>query len=56
MSACPSYETLVALWAGELNDAEAAAVDEHSSGATRVQRRRSASRRSLEPCARSSPS
>jgi anti-sigma factor RsiW len=32
MSACPSYETLVALWAGELNDAEAAAVDEHLFG------------------------
>jgi anti-sigma factor RsiW len=29
MSACPSYETLVALWAGELDEAEAAAVDEH---------------------------
>jgi hypothetical protein len=29
MGACPSYETLVALWAWELEDAEATAVDEH---------------------------
>ncbi len=29
MSACPSYEILVALWAGELEESEAAAVDEH---------------------------
>ena len=29
MSACPSYETLVALWAGELDEAQAAVVDEH---------------------------
>ncbi len=29
MSTCPSYETLVALWAGELDESEAAAVDEH---------------------------
>jgi anti-sigma factor RsiW len=32
MSACPSYETLVALWAGELHEVEAAAVDEHLFG------------------------
>jgi anti-sigma factor RsiW len=32
MSACPSYETLVALWAGELDDREAATVDEHLFG------------------------
>jgi hypothetical protein len=29
MSACPPYETLVALWAGELDEPQAAAVDEH---------------------------
>jgi hypothetical protein len=29
MSACPSYEVLVALWAGELEESEAAALDEH---------------------------
>jgi Putative zinc-finger len=29
MSACPAYETLVALWAGELPEAEAFVVDEH---------------------------
>jgi hypothetical protein len=29
MSACPPHETLVALWAGELPEAEAASVDEH---------------------------
>lgn len=29
MSACPSCETLVALWAGELDESGAAAVDEH---------------------------
>ena len=29
MSTCPSYETLVGLWAGELDESEAAAVDEH---------------------------
>jgi anti-sigma factor RsiW len=29
MVACPSYETLVALWAGELEDAETTVVDEH---------------------------
>ncbi len=29
MSACPSYEALVALWAGELHEAEATVVDEH---------------------------
>jgi hypothetical protein len=29
MSACPSFATLVALWAGELEEAEAALVDEH---------------------------
>jgi anti-sigma factor RsiW len=32
MSACLPYPTLVALWAGELNEAEAAAVDEHLFG------------------------
>jgi anti-sigma factor RsiW len=32
MSACPSRETLVALWAGELDEAEAATVDEHLFG------------------------
>lgn len=32
MSTCPSYETLVALWAGELDESEAAAVDEHLFG------------------------
>ena len=32
MSTCPSHETLVALWAGELDDEEAAAVDEHVFG------------------------
>jgi hypothetical protein len=30
MSTCPSYETLLALWAGELDDSEAATVDEHA--------------------------
>jgi anti-sigma factor ChrR (cupin superfamily) len=30
MSACPSHETLVSLWAGELDAAEAATVDEHA--------------------------
>jgi hypothetical protein len=30
MSTCPSYEKLIALWAGELDDSEAAAVDEHA--------------------------
>ena len=29
MSACPSYETLVALWTGELDEAQAETVDEH---------------------------
>ena len=29
MSACPPYSTLVALWAGELEESEAAAIDEH---------------------------
>ena len=32
MSACPSYPTLVALWAGELEESEAAAIDEHLFG------------------------
>jgi hypothetical protein len=32
MSDCPSAETLVALWAGELGDEETAAVDEHVFG------------------------
>ena len=32
MSACPTYPALVALWAGELEEAEAAAVDEHLFG------------------------
>ena len=32
MSLCLSHETLVALWAGELDAAEAAAVDEHLFG------------------------
>ena len=32
MSACPSHETLVALWAGELEEAEAATVDKHLFG------------------------
>ncbi len=32
MSAHPSYETLVALWAGELDESEAAAIDEHVFG------------------------
>ena len=50
MSACLPYPTLVALWAGELEESEAAAIDERFLGATRVPRRRSASRRSLEPC------
>lgn len=30
--ACPAKETLVALWAGELEESEAAAVDEHVFG------------------------
>jgi len=29
VSACPQFETLVALWAGELAEAEAARVDDH---------------------------
>lgn len=32
MSDCPSQETLVALWAGELGEEETAAVDEHVFG------------------------
>jgi Putative zinc-finger len=32
MNPCPTYETLVALWAGELDEAEAAVVDEHLFG------------------------
>ena len=32
MSACPPYPTLVALWAGELEESEAAAIDEHLFG------------------------
>jgi hypothetical protein len=32
MSACLPYPTLVALWAGELEESEAAAVDEHLFG------------------------
>ena len=32
MSACPTYPALVALWTGELEEAEAAAVDEHLFG------------------------
>jgi len=32
MSACRPYPTLVALWAGELEESEAAAVDEHLFG------------------------
>ena len=32
MSACPPYSTLVALWAGELEESEAAASDEHLFG------------------------
>ena len=32
MSACPPYATLVALWAGELEESEAAAIDEHLFG------------------------
>lgn len=32
MSACPPYETLVALWAGELGESEAGDVDEHLFG------------------------
>ncbi len=32
MSACPTYPALVALWAGELEESEAAAVDEHLFG------------------------
>lgn len=32
MSACPSYETLVALWTHELDELDAAAVDEHLFG------------------------
>ena len=29
MSACPQFETLVALWAGELREPKAASIDEH---------------------------
>ena len=32
MSACLPYPTLVALWAGELEESEAAAIDEHLFG------------------------
>ena len=32
MSACPLYPTLAALWAGELEEPEAAAIDEHLFG------------------------
>ena len=32
MSACPPYPILVALWAGELEESEAAASDEHLFG------------------------
>jgi hypothetical protein len=32
MSACPTYPAIVALWAGEFEEAEAAAVDEHLFG------------------------
>jgi hypothetical protein len=32
VSACTAYERLVALWAGELEESEAAAVDEHVFG------------------------
>ena len=55
MSACPTYPALVALWAGELEEAEAAAVDEHLFGCDACAAATDASRGSLEPCARSSP-
>jgi hypothetical protein len=32
VSACPSYEKLVALWAGELDESEATTIDEHLFG------------------------
>jgi anti-sigma factor RsiW len=32
MSACPPYPILVALWAGELEESEATAIDEHLFG------------------------
>lgn len=32
MSACPSYETLAALWAGELDESQAAMIEEHVFG------------------------
>ena len=32
MSACPAFPTLATLWAGELEESEAAAIDEHLFG------------------------
>ena len=32
MRSCPSFETLVALWAGDLDESEAMSIDEHVFG------------------------